>query len=927
MTAGAKTTIILSTAAVVLIAAATLAGFYFYLPVLVQDRLLPHLAAKYGLTAEQAQVRRIALTATDIGPVRIKAGARQVFYADTIQLRYDPLSLLRGRAQGLALIGLHLEITVADRGVRIAGIELPSSIPAQTGQGLPAVDPWPARLATALPLALEHIELQNSRVHLALVAPAGARSLDIPLSAKIDTSALDRGLLEAAVLLEPQQSRIECRIRVDGRRNTARLNVSRMQSGLDGFSKLMPVGPDLRMAGDLQAHGRAECQLDPFELTRLELAAQIDSLRIERPGFQATSVTAADGPAVPARLTANLQDNRLQWSLQSVQIAAPLKIDIQSLMGDLAAKGQGLALNLTGTAQIAAQTIAESAHHRAQLTADLPVKLDLAASRQTHDIWDFHAEAVLSGRTPELPVTILPGDTRIFLDRPRFQAHGTIRDRALDAQLQIQAPRVRLQWPEGPAQGRRFSLSGDAVVDWSGSRPVFSGKADARLSELTARLQGMRLSVAQAIAHGRWDPEAGAPATLSGDVRVTGAAAVPDNKRWMVDGVSARLPLLWPYSQNPPSGKLRIDSIRFEGHRLGGIQGALQQRANGLSLVAEHTSKLFPGLSVSITGRWTQGGGTLDFQVPDYRTVEDIDLGRFFHAAKGYRFSGQLGAEGALSFEEAKPRGRVRAWIDDGHLQQANMGLNLNGMAAGVQFDDIFKFHTMPGQRLRIQQAALGRVKASDLEMFFQIMQPGAIRIAQVALNWCGGTISSRAIDLFQAKDTVQATLIGTDLNPAAVLEQFQVARGRAQGTVSGRIPFSWSRGKLRFSKARLASQPGKTGTLQLEQLSAADYLQGGLADGSPQRTQLDIAREALKDYTYDHLELRLNSEAEKLVLNLQLSGRPNRLLPFEYDQQTGAFKRIAGKGRAEFKGIDIDLNFSSPIDEILRYRQVLKGG
>ena len=46
--------------------------------------------------------------------------------------------------------------------------------------------------------------------------------------------------------------------------------------------------------------------------------------------------------------------------------------------------------------------------------------------------------------------------------------------------------------------------------------------------------------------------------------------------------------------------------------------------------------------------------------------------------------------------------------------------------------------------------------------------------------------------------------------------------------------------------------------------------------------------------------------------------------LPFAYDQQLGQFKRVAGEGQADFKGISIDLNLRSPLNEIMNYKELL---
>jgi hypothetical protein len=153
------------------------------------------------------------------------------------------------------------------------------------------------------------------------------------------------------------------------------------------------------------------------------------------------------------------------------------------------------------------------------------------------------------------------------------------------------------------------------------------------------------------------------------------------------------------------------------------------------------------------------------------------------------------------------------------------------------------------------------------------------------------------------------------------VLEQLGAAEAGGDGTVNGRIPLRWVNGRLSFDNGFLYSTPGQPGKIQLK--GTQKYLTG-IPSGSPQHTQLDIATEALKDYTYQWAKLNMQSENDTLHLTLQLDGKPNRLLPFAYNQKLGQFMRVSGKGQAEFKGIGIDMNFNIPLNQILHYKELL---
>ena len=193
--------------------------------------------------------------------------------------------------------------------------------------------------------------------------------------------------------------------------------------------------------------------------------------------------------------------------------------------------------------------------------------------------------------------------------------------------------------------------------------------------------------------------------------------------------------------------------------------------------------------------------------------------------------------------------------------------------------------------------------------------------VEKAGLQWCRGRINAAAIRIIPGKEDYDVTLFCDRLNLAMVLEQLGAADAGGEGTVNGRIPVRWVDGRLSFDNGFLYSTPGQPGQIQLKGTGA---LLAGVPPDSPQHTQLDIATEALKDYTYQWAKLNVQSDKDVLLLKLQLDGKPNRLLPFAYDQQLGRFIRIAGEGQAEFKGINIDLNFKSPLNEIIHYKELL---
>jgi hypothetical protein len=215
----------------------------------------------------------------------------------------------------------------------------------------------------------------------------------------------------------------------------------------------------------------------------------------------------------------------------------------------------------------------------------------------------------------------------------------------------------------------------------------------------------------------------------------------------------------------------------------------------------------------------------------------------------------------------------------------------------------------------------MGELKARNLDVDFQIEDRRTLLLEKVGLQWCEGRINTAAIRIVAGKEDYDVTLFCDRLDLAMVLEQLGVAQAGGDGTVNGRIPVRWVNGRLSFDNGFLYSTPGRSGKIQLK---GTREILAGIPQGTPQYTQLDIATEALKDYTYQWAKLNVQSKKDILLLKLQLDGKPNRLLPFAYNQESGQFTRVKGEGQAEFKGIGVDLNFNIPLNEIIHYKDLL---
>jgi hypothetical protein len=187
---------------------------------------------------------------------------------------------------------------------------------------------------------------------------------------------------------------------------------------------------------------------------------------------------------------------------------------------------------------------------------------------------------------------------------------------------------------------------------------------------------------------------------------------------------------------------------------------------------------------------------------------------------------------------------------------------------------------------------------------------------------WCDGKVETQSMRISPAVEDYHITFYCDRLKLAQVLEQFGAAAAKGGGTVNGRIPLHYTNGKIRFDDGILFSTPGQGGKISLK---GTDILTAGMTPNTPQYVQMELAREALKDYDYSWAKLNINSEGEELLLQMQMDGKPASTLPFVYQKEIGGFVKVeAGSKGSKFQGIRLDVNFRLPLNEMLQYKDLI---
>jgi hypothetical protein len=855
--------------------------FAHFLPVYLETRLLPRWARQAGLDPQMIRLRRIGWRGTDTGPIRLNLGALSSGQVDAIQIDYSPVSLASGRIDTIVLSGLNLSLTLNEAGNALAGWKLPGTEKSDR----PAISI--AELPQKLPVGLKRLTLRNAlvRVHWR------GRSLEIPLEMDLDTSRLDQGRLQGKALLSPRGSPIHLVGDLETGANTLALTMAAQDLRIERFADLLGLVIELPIGGRVDLEGQARARLQPLAIASLAGEIRLAALNLALASGRVVPRPSPGAEAMPIVLRCKSDDGRsFLWSLGPFGLHEPAMLQVQGVDGRFTLEAQGWHAEALARAVLPVQAYAPAP--AASFSLIQPMALDLSLSGRQEKGRALQWEV----RTPEVMAEtdnrfcLRQGEWQVESPPPRIDAAGEVNPQGMAGRFEVNIAELSARHPSATVNLPLVTLDGTFQ-----NSPEQATRSTA---DRTGPHESIRAELTIAEGHAQYAAQ---------EVQVR--------------QIAVRLPVHYPLTAQAPAGDLSVGQVLWQSRALGTLRGKIGLGEAGFWAELRHANRLFPGMNVRLRAEVGDDGAIANLSIPAFTPSSAVNLGNFIPAAEGLLFQGRLEAQAEARFkgEAIQSLGRIR--VDQGSVRHASMNLDLDGIAGALELEDLIRPRSRPRQQLLVANLSMGKLTAQALSIDFQLESDTTLFIEKAGIQWCKGSMQAQAFRLMPAKDEVDVTIYADRLNLAMLLDQLGVAQGSGEGAVNGRIPLLWKNGELRFDNGFLYSTPGQSGTIKL---SGTQTLLDGLASGTPQYTQLDIASEALKDYSYNWARVDLRSEADLLLVSLKLNGKPNHLLPFAYDPQSGVFKRFGGEGQAEFQGINIDLNFKTPLREILHYRQMM---
>ncbi len=834
------------------LAAVLLVVFHLYLPRLVHDAIVSQ-AGKFGLKNPQLRVVAVGWRQARLADVTVGDAAAPALRVGEAVVEYSLAGLWRKEIRGIRLAGVMVRIENRGRGFRFPGLE-----GATRGSGAMA--------------SIGRLELEGGTLRLLL----GERELDIPFSA--DLRAVGPGYsLEAAIT--PFGETVGLQGTVDSEFTSAAIAFTVPGMDLATLIKQSGYGASLSGRGRIAASGKFLLRDGKFLAAEAKIAS-LGDMRLE----------------IPAQGVCELSSLRLAFA-----IGADFSVR------DIVANARGRRLRL------------------GELAVESPFGLDVRGAMRSE------LEFVVSGLDVARPFPVIceriSGKVTLPLETARFNGDFLLRTKAAP----IAGPWVsgRPYALNGDFQGRRqeggeitwtLKAGGNGGIAMSAGKDSVRGtlKLDASLAgdarqgraTVSGRLAGADLQLAGIRAKAG---EVGGRADLlydfGGDWSARGSLQARDGQLLsagdsgvQAEGIGLSLPWRYPGAGSGKRGSFSIGRLQGGGVSARDVSGILSQQGQGLAFSGLAHSGL-PEIAVSFKGSYApliQGRLQADFLVAPAVLPAKTRLQALHPLLQGMEGSGRFAAKGTLWAADGKAGGGASLEIVDGDLDHAGEGIVLRGLQTGIRLDSLFDLITAPAQRLIFKELRWQGNTLRDGEVAFRGEGGGTLFIESGRFIWNRGVITLDPLRLGPGAAAIQLTFRCRDVDLADMLNALAGSKiVSSDARLSGVIPVKVVNGSPVFLDGYLDTASGISGRLQI---SKPEAISGG---------QL-LVEEAIRDFNYNWIKVRLSSSNDRLNLVVSIDGAPAGKLPLRYDQKKKDFVRDSpGKRHVELKGLQLDIRFN----------------
>jgi hypothetical protein len=896
-----------------------IAGLSYYLPSYVESKLIPGIVQDAGLGDVACDVRRIGVTGADLGGLRIGDEDNPAFTVDSVRVDYSFRGLARGHIKRVVLSGIELHCEMRDGEFTIRGLDFSSLFPKDKSEENSGTSSG----GTSSAVPFEIFQVNNAVV----VWQWDGGEFRLPFDVEVVRGEKDFDSLGCTLRVYPRGQTIVSTAQIDLTEKIVSLEFDASGVKLEKLADLASFIPGLTLWGKGDMGGEACLRLEPFRITSAAASCEFLDAGLSYKGLTFQNATNGDEGKPPFFI--NIRGGNDEWRLLasslSVDAAVPLKVS--GIQCDILTRPEGV--EVSGDLGVDVETFEGKETTGIGISEPIHLIGHYSAKTATKGEWEFRFNNTNGEGSPPEPqdFTISISNIDVTAGIPELDITGKGVGTQGEVEYKVEIPGLTAD-VGGQAVVRMplSRLQGGVSLGDSGSKLV-ALELDVPAAEVV--IDSAKIKVPRISLSGHLTEQDHSGLSLDGVVKFGDAEIVDSKLDLKAHRINAVIPFKWPCKNLGDKGEIVAGPLQWGDLDLGSVTGHIQQMEGGVVFDARYACGPMPGLTLELEGasrvRASQGLETkIEFKVPPYKTDSPVDLSPLLPSAQDTFFKGGLALEGYWNIGSVGAGGALNGKLQGERVEMKEKGFSIDGLEIDLSVTDLLNLRSAPSQRLVFKEVSLGDLRVNGGELDFHIESAKSVFIEKGSFGWCEGDVHLQGMRISAGIDSYDIVLYCDRLNLAVILEQFGAAKAEGSGTVNGRIPIRLENGKVSFGDGFLFSTPGDGGTVRL---TGTEVLTAGIPPNTPQYAQVELAREALKDFDYDWAKVTLGTEGEDLVLRMQLDGKPAGPLPFVYKKELGYFVRAeTGSQNSVFQGIRLDVNFRLPINRLLDYGDTIEG-
>jgi hypothetical protein len=896
------------------------AGLYFFLPRYLESRVIPRFMAETGIQDFAVKVRHIGIYGTDLGALRIGPAQKPALVIQSAQIDYTPKELYRKKIERMTLSGIELYAEFKDGKFAPRSINLAEAL-TQLQSNRESAPESKDELPLFFP---SELEIRNA----VIIFKIDDRTYRIPFEISVTPAKEDDNRLNLKASMYPLGELVHAEAGMDLKRQLISLNLATTALDLSRFSGLVQTFSNFMLAGKLDLKAAAHLQLSPFKISSLDASAELQNCQIRVSNLLLQNVRGSDPKELPIKINLS-KISAGDWNVSGSAVSAtsPLPFTLSDWHGRIRANGKQI--ESTGEFNLALQpsSVFNNNLLPVEVLESLPLHGGYTAEYREGESVQFSVTSTPGKQSGDHAARFQFDQYEITAGMPAIDISGKGKLEDLPTAYAISVPKVMIASQARTIHLPQVVLKGTADLGRDGK--LFS-EATFKLQSPNARilLSPARINITDFTLSGQVKTNINDAIDFGGLLQFSGAGVTVPETGVKISGARGVVPLKWPPGKQMKNGDISIAALYHKQMNFGAIKGKIQQTLSGFAFEGRQINRLLPEISLKFNGDAklldTKDPVTnihISLLRPDH--AAEIDLGNFFPESKGVKVNGKLMLTADLAANHSGFKGAVQLQVQNASVRIQKDKFAVEGIQMSLSIPELPKLRSAAGQHLMFSKIALGDMIAKDGRIDFQIESPRSFLIEKTHFIWCDGNVDTQSMRISPGVEDYRITFYCDRLKLAKVLEQFGAATAEGEGTVNGRIPLHYKNGKIRFDDGFLFSTPGQGGKIYLK---GTEILTAGIPPNTPQYVQMELAREALKDYDYSWAKLNIASEGEELLLQMQMDGKPAKILPFVYRKDIGSFVKVEAEGKgSKFQGIRLDVNFRIPLNKMLQYKGLIK--